>query len=176
MRSLPERYINRTVGGINPAGGHEPDRAVLRCVFRYVFQRQFHVVIPCDALVLSVSERGKVPPVLRVDEVGHVAAQIVPCLRYRMGFCSHMHLHFRGWEGKPLVHVDIGIVGVIDDQKRNMIEEVRLPQFGCDAHIVPGGSAVLAGAGRQLIAAYPDPVLGGHDPRRFLGIDLEPQR
>ena len=68
------------------------------------------------------------------------------------------------------------MVGMIHDKQRNMVEEVRFPEFRRDAHVVPGRRAVFARTRLQLFPAYPDPVLGGHHARRFLRVDLEAQR
>ena len=133
-------------------------------------------MVPRDALVLSVSERGEILSVLFRKELGYVLAQVVPCPGKGLGQRGNVHLHFRRREGEPLVHIDFGIVGMVDDEQRNMVEEVRFPEFRRDAQVVPGGRAVFSRAGGQLFSAYPNPVLGGHDARRFLRVDLEPQR
>ena len=71
---------------------------------------------------------------------------------------------------EALVHERLGALGVVHHEQRHVIEEVRLPQFGRDPHVV------AAVARRELIAADAHPVFGLGHARRVLGVDAEPER
>ena len=59
---------------------------------------------------------------------------------------------------------------MVDDQQRHVIEEMRLPQFGGDPHVV----GVVPR--HELIAANLHPVFGLRDAGGVLRVDAKPER
>ena len=71
---------------------------------------------------------------------------------------------------ETLVDEDLGAGGMIDDEQRDEIEEVRLPQLRRDAQVVG------AVARHELIAAHLDPVFGHQHVGRLLRVDAQAER
>ena len=71
---------------------------------------------------------------------------------------------------EPLVNEHRDIFGMIDRHQRHVIDEMRFPELGADAHVVG------AVARDELIAADPHPVLGLRDAGGVLRIDAQPER
>src|SRR5438046_1200199 len=70
-----------------------------------------------------------------------------------------------GLQVEALVDEHLRARRVVDDRQGEVVEEVRLPQVGVDAHVVE------AVAGGQLVAADADPVGGLPGAAAVLGVD-----
>ena len=95
---------------------------------------------------------------------------MVPRTRDRLRQTHGLHGQRRRLAGEPLVDEHRDVFGMIDRHQRHVIDEVRFPQLGADAHVVG------AVARDELIAADPHPVLGLRDAGGVLRIDPQPER
>ena len=157
--------VDRTVGRADPAGGEEPERTARRSV---VAKIDFYIMIPRDALIRAAPEEIEVAFVAGAGKVGQVVSAIIPDAGDRLRRRGHMHRQHGRREGEAFVHKHLGPRRVIDHHQRDVVEEVCLPQFGGDTHVVE------AVARHELIAANLDPVLGRHDAGGLLGVDAQP--
>jgi hypothetical protein len=133
-------------------------------------QLQLDEVVARDPLVRAAAGEVEVAPVARAQGVRRVGAAVVP------RGCElpdrPRHRDREGWrrDREALVHEDLRPVRMVDDEQRQQVEEVRLPQLRRDAQVV---GAVVRG---QLVAADLHPVLGRRRVRRHLRVDAQPQR
>jgi hypothetical protein len=121
-----------------------------------------------DALVCPARERRQIASVALGHEWRHVTALLIDRARHRPRRTQRLHGQLRRRRRREaLVDEHLGVIGVIDHQQRHVIEEVRLPQFRRDPHVV------AAAAWRELIAANPHPVLRLGHSRRVPGVDAK---
>src|SRR4029453_507894 len=101
---------DRAVGGMDPALGDHPQRAGAGGVLR---QLDLHVVVAGDALVGAPSGGVEVPVVARLHHLEDVATLVVGGGAAGPQGTRDHDLELGGGDREPLVHEDLGSLGVI---------------------------------------------------------------
>ena len=123
-----------------------------------------------NTLIGAALERTEIVAVLAADEIGHLGSVLIPGARDRVRRAHRMHGQGRSLACESLVDEHRRVFGVIDDEERRMIDEMRLPELGGDSHIVG------AVACRELIAANLHPVFGLRHAGGILRVDAQAER
>src|SRR5215471_4040827 len=120
---LADCDVDAAVGRIDPTIGDEP--SLLADPQIYLDEMIFR-----DALILAAFKRREISSVPRRDEIGDVTTFVVPGLSDRPRMRQRVDGQRRRVAGESFVDEDVLICGMVDGQKRHVIDEVRLPQFG----------------------------------------------
>ena len=121
-----------------------------------------------DPLILPARECRQVLSVTDRNRFGDIVGLLVSRIHHRTQHLQRPRFERRGprWQ-ESLIDEHLRISGMVDDEKRDVVEEMGLPQFGCDANVVHTVTRP------QLIAGNPDPVLRLRHPRRVLRVDAQ---
>ena len=165
--ALLDGGVDRAVGRVNPSGRQQVNRPRLGGV---VAEIDLDVMIARHALVLAAAERVEITAVDATDDFGHVVAVVVHGPRDRPRRFGPVKARLRRREKESLIDEHLRTGGMIDDGEMDVIEEVRLPEVGGDAHVVH------AVAWLELVAADLDPIRRFRDSASVLGVDVEAER
>src|ERR1043166_4711646 len=95
---------------------------------------------------------------------------MVPGASHRLRWRRHVHLGLRWLQIESLIDMNLGVWRMIDDDQRELVEEIGLPKIGVDAHIV------IAIARHQMFATDFEPFGGLWEVADVLTIDVHAER
>ena len=115
MTTLTDRDVDAAVGWIDPPVCDQPDRLILSP--GPLAELELHEMVPRDALVGAPLERREVPAILLAHDRRDVQPRIVPRAGDRPGGFRRMRRQHRDLPGKALIHEDLQVFGMVDDQQ-----------------------------------------------------------
>ena len=142
MIALAKGHVDGAVGRVDPPLRDEPERSGARRLFG---QLELDEVLARHPLIPAAAGEVEMAVVAGTDDVEDVAALIVAHAEEVLHRRGGDRVEPRRRHREALVHEHFGAFGMIDDEQRDEIEEVRLPQLRGDREIGTGRCAARAG-------------------------------
>src|SRR6266850_2196294 len=131
--TLTDRYVDRRISWVHPAFGNQPQRAAFRRVLAKI---DFDVMIARHTLIAPAPKVIEVFLVESADNVRHVVATVIYCVRYLVRRLDRRNCQLRGWNNKTFIDEDVRCRWMVHGHQRQLIVVVGLPQLRRDAQIV----------------------------------------